>query len=96
MEINEISEDVHSCPFIAVLQVSLKYPIGTSKMGAPRHCNERAEGEKKTDSCYGSKARSKRQRPTRSEDVMDCVKHLMDIWREISGNSLDLMVLIRV
>ena len=42
--------------------VSLKYPIGTSKMGAPRHCNERAEGEKKTDSCYGSKARSKRQK----------------------------------
>ena len=38
------------------------YPIGTSKMGAPRHCNERAEGEKKTDSCYGSKARSKRQK----------------------------------
>ena len=31
-------------------------------MGAPRHCNERAEGEKKTDSCYGSKARSKRQK----------------------------------
>ena len=40
----------------------LMYPIGTSKMGAPRHCNERAEGEKKTDSCYGSKARSKRQK----------------------------------
>ena len=36
------------------------------------------------------------RRPTRSEDVMDCVKQLMDIWREISGNSLDLMVLIRV
>ena len=41
---------------------SKKYPIGTSKMGAPRHCNECAEGEKKTDSCYGSKARSKRQK----------------------------------
>ena len=36
---------------IRTLQVSLKYPIGTSKMGAPRHGNERAEGEKKTDSC---------------------------------------------
>jgi len=60
---------IKRCYIVDALQVSLKYPIGTSKMGAPRHDNERAEGERKLTVARVAKPGVRGRRPTRQHDV---------------------------